>query len=201
MANGLQPIPELPTDLVIQMDDLSAWVSKTTIRTQKSYTKASDTLKTFQTMRKAVPSHYKAIKDPLNAARKQVLDMEKTDLHRLQPAEDRLKTLILDYQDRKTAEDNAAAAEAIATAHATGHPLTPQVASIAVPDGQHTRTYTRVVVVDFAALVQSVAKGETPIDALEPNQGYLNKLVAQTGASLFAVPGCTVEQHRTVVTR
>ena len=56
-------------------------------------------------MRRTITKHYKKIKDPLNALRKTYLDLEKDDLASVEPAEQRLKSLIVSYEDKKRAEE------------------------------------------------------------------------------------------------
>mgnify|MGYP003134898084 CR=1 FL=1 len=189
----------LPKKLAVEMDELSAWVTKTRVRSNASYLEACEALKTFQTMRKEIRKHFKKYKDHLNAHRKMLMADEREHLDRIGPAEERLQKLILTFQDKREAK----AQQAIEAVREASDPEAVLPASLVAvdPRGQYRREYNRVVVTDLLALVKAVAEGTVSIQALQPNAAYLNQCLAAQGPTLFKVPGVSVEQYSKVVTR
>ena len=146
------------------------------ISTPKTYQEACLILRNLQTLRKTIISHYTPIKDAINATRKTILDLEKADLGKIQPAEASVMAAIIAYED--------AAPEAL----------------VAAPIGQYRFCTVRVVVDDMQEFVDGVARGDVSLNAVRPHNPTLNKLARQRG-DLFAVAGCHVEKNLAVVTR
>ena len=180
---------EIPKHLNTQIVKASPQAKSIEVCDDPSYYQACEYLAYVQLKRRELTDHYKQIKDALNASRRTVLDMEKTHLSRLEPAEARLTELILEYETHSE------------TLHSTSQELEEGegVLALVPPDGQHNRATHQVVVDDLQALVAAVAEGRVPLDALKANGPALNKLRKQYGG-LFRVPGCRVETRTTVVT-
>ena len=83
-------------------------------------------------MRRTITSHYKPIKDALNGTRKTVLDMEKSDLAKLAPSEERLSVLIQEYEDtsRVVVEDVDALIKAIAEGKVSSDVVKPNIPAL-----------------------------------------------------------------------
>ena len=180
---------EIPKHLNTQIVKASTQAKSIEVCDDPSYYQACEYLAYVQLKRRELTDHYKQIKDALNTSRRTVLDMEKTHLSRLEPAEARLTELILEYETHSE------------TRHSTSQELEEGEGALALvpPDGQHNRATHQVVVDDLQALVAAVAEGRVPLDALKANVPALNKLRKQYGG-LFRVPGCRVETRTTVVT-
>ena len=146
------------------------------ISTPKTYQEACLILRNLQTLRKTIISHYTPIKDAINSTRKTILDLEKADLGKIQPAEASVMAAIIAYED--------GAPEAL----------------VAAPIGHYRFCSVRVVVDDMQKFVDGVARGDVSLNAVRPHNPTLNKLARQRG-DLFAVAGCHVEKNLAVVTR
>ena len=168
---------EIPKHLNTQIVKASTQAKSIEVCDDPSYYQACEYLAYVQLKRREITDHYKQIKDALNASRRTVLDMEKTHLSRLEPAEARLTELILEYETHSE------------TRHSTSQELEEGegVLALVPPDGQHNRATHQVV------------EGRVPLDTLKAHVPALNKLRKQYGG-LFRVPGCRVETRTTVVT-
>ena len=195
-----EQLQKLPNEVVVQISDVSTWARKTHIQTQASYEKACDALKTLQVMRRTITKHYKKIKDPLNALRKTYLDLEKDDLASVEPAEQRLKSLIVSYEDKKRAEEAVESKRYLDAVDAGDTALPVPVSKIEAPKGHSRRDISRAVVTNLRLLVDAVARNELPIDVLQANIPALNRLLAKQG-DLFSAPGVSVETTSVVVGR
>ena len=173
----------IPKRLYTQIVKAATQAKFVDITDHPTYHQACECLAYVQLKRRELTDHYKQIKDALNASRRTVLDMEKTHLGRLEPAEARLTELILTYED--TAKEAEFTEEALA--------LVP-------PEGQYNRETEQVVVNDLRALAFAVLDDRLPLEVLKPNMTALNKLRKQYGG-LFRVPGCHVDTRTTVITR
>lgn len=171
-------IRKLPKKVETQLNQISEVTLE--VHDPQTYQMACEHLSVVQTMRRTITSHYKPIKDALNGTRKTVLDMEKSDLAKLAPSEERLSVLIQEYED--TNEDGLDQAA-----------LTEQL-------NHHRLTTSRVVVEDVDALIKAIAEGKVSSDVVKPNIPALNKIAKQFGG-LFSMPGCRVETDVTLVTR
>lgn len=147
------------------------------ISTPKTYQEACLILRNLQTLRKTIISHYTPIKDAINSTRKTILDLEKADLGKIQPAEASVMAAIIAYEDGA-----------------------PEALDVAAPIGQYRFCTVRVVVDDMQKFVDGVARGDVSLNAVRPHNPTLNKLARQRG-DLFAVAGCHVEKDLAVVTR
>jgi uncharacterized protein with von Willebrand factor type A (vWA) domain len=176
---------EIPKRLNTQIVKASTQAKSIEVCDDPSYYQACEYLAYVQLKRREITDHYKQIKDALNTSRRTVLDMEKTHLSRLEPAEARLTELILEYETRHSTSQELEEGEG--------------VVALVPPDGQHNRATHQVVVDDLQALVAAVAEGRVPLDTLKAHVPALNKLRKQYGG-LFRVPGCRVETRTTVVT-
>ena len=150
------------------------------ITNDRTYRKVCHLLSDLQTLRKAITAHYKPIKDAINGTRRTVLDLEKADLTRVQPAESLVMAAIVAWED---------------TPH-EGEALQLREP----PEGQYRLVTPRVVVEDLRALVEAISRGEVGLEAVVPHQPTLTRLAKQYGG-LFRVPGCRVETNITVVCR
>ena len=176
---------EIPKRLNTQIVKASTQAKSIEVCDDPSYYQACEYLAYVQLKRREITDHYKQIKDALNTSRRTVLDMEKTHLSRLEPAEARLTELILEYETRHSTSQELEEGEG--------------VVALVPPDGQHNRASHQEVVEDLQALVAAVAEGRVPLDTLKAHVPALNKLRKQYGG-LFRVPGCRVETRTTVVT-
>ena len=183
---------EIPKHLNTQIVKASTQAKSIEVCDDPSYYQACEYLAYVQLTRRELTDHYKQIKDALKAARRTVLDMEKTHLSRLEPAEARLTELILEYETHSKTLTSSLLSR---SEREEGE----GVVALVPPDGQHNRATHQVVVDDLQALVAAGAEGRVPLDALKANVPALNKLRKQYGG-LFRVPGCRVETRTTVVT-
>lgn len=181
--------PELPKALTTQLSRLTTEVMDYQPLNEVTYRQALDSLSVYQQMRRQIQKHYKAIKDPINQARKKILTLEKADLDRVSPGEDRLQRLIRAFLKQRTALPTAAP-----------QPDGDSTALRVTPPVPHRKTTRRTVTItDFAALVSAVERGDVPIEALEPNIPYLTQRAKQE-EGLFQMPGVHVDTTITIVT-
>jgi hypothetical protein len=180
MANQTK---KLSKTLVKKMDSLVTEVSNAQITSDDTYYQACNYLKSVQMMRKTITGHYKQIKDAINASRKTILNLEKADLGRIEPAEEKLVSIITAYEDGPATElpDGS-------------------TATLDPPKNQYRQETPRVVVRDKDALIAAISSGVAPSILVKPDQSELNKAARQLG-KLFSIPGCHVEYDVKIITR
>ena len=193
-------IEPLPTDIEVNIQQtLDAAPTVATIANGADYLTASELLQQINRQRREVEKHYASIKQPINAARKHILALEKTDLARLTTPATALSAAIVAYEDAQ-AETDRAEAQSLLAASREGIAVAAPSARVVTPEHQYRRQSRTVTVNHLGALIAAVAAGDVPLSVLSPNQTILNRMAREQG-DLFAVPGCAVNINTTVVTR
>ena len=95
-----------------------------------------------QQTRRRLVEHYKTIKDAINGSRRVILDLEKSHLARIEPAEVTLQQRILEYENSPAPCTAGGALELVSR-----------------PEGAYTIKTARVVVTDTDALIDAVLAG------------------------------------------
>jgi len=198
--HALESVDPFPQELVTEATDLETWVKKTSIKSQTSYDKASARLGDFQRLRRTIQAHFAAVKSPINAALKDIRAMEKAELAKIAPSEERLKALILTYDAKQREARDAAVRDALTN----GTEITPPTHTR--PAGQSIVTTKRTALVDVPAFIAAVARGDVPMEVVTAEKVVaaleveLNKLRRSHG-DLFSVPGVVVQSTDNVVDR
>ena len=149
----------------------------------QTYQEAYRILGRVQQTRRRLGEHYKTIKDAINGSRRVILDLEKSHLARIEPAEVTLQQRILEYENSPAPCTAGGALELVSR-----------------PEGAYTIKTARVVVTDTDALIDAVLAGEVPREVQGPHLPTLNKLLRQQ-CGLFRAAGTRVEEDETVVVR
>lgn len=129
----------------------------------------------LQQLVKKVEEFYKPIKQEIDKLKKPILDYERVDLARIKTVKDELALAVQEF-DRTQRKAEAIVAKELGTDE-DGMPI-PSITPAAVQGktrGVVNREKWTAEVTDFQALVNSVYGGWAPLQALEPNQEYLDR--------------------------
>lgn len=191
---------QLPDELTTQSETLALWVQKTQIRGTESFKRASDALANYQALRRGITKFFSGVKQPINAALKQVRAVEKAELSKILTPEAKLQAMILGWMDKQYAIREEAAAEALSD---NGQTLVP--AETLLPQGHYVNVTRSVVIKDPSLVIAELAAGRLPMSLVTDKvvaalETQLNRVLAREG-DLFNVPGCGIRIKRTPVTR
>ncbi len=194
----------LPTDFSTQVATLRTQIAgvlhnaepftTAKITTIEERDKGIEAGRLLQVMSRNVAEFYKPIKQKIDGLKQPILDMEHADADRLKAAKDLLGTAIQDYEAREAAAEAlrlAKAQQAAAQNSKKGELPLPANVPAVVPKKTHgrvSRTSWYAEVTDLAALVQAVASGKVPMQALLANQDFLDKR-ADSDREGMTIPG------------
>ncbi len=212
------------TTLALSVPDQAKAIA--VIKTPGDYIKAGEILITIKEIRKKIEATFKPIKQKMDAAKKEVLDQEKTADAPLKEAEDYIKPLIRAYDDeqerirreeerrlqeeaRKREEEERLAAALAAEEEGDKEAaqaiieeevyVPPVVIPKATPQvqGVSFRENWKHQVIDLMALVKAVAAGQVPINALNANDVFLGQQ-ARSLKGAMKYPGVKVYSEKVV---
>ena len=185
------------------------------ITTPDEYTESGGLVREIVAKRKAVEATRKGITEPMDAAKRRVMELFRPGLDMLGKAEDRLKAAMVRFQraeDQKQREDQARLddiarkererlavravkeedkgnTEKADVLYETALRVTaPEVAPTTRAAGVHMRTTWSAEVTDLAALVAAIAAGTVPLECVEPCMPILNAH-ARAWKDKLAFPG------------
>ena len=162
---------------IARYDELSV-----NIQTDDDYREAVNWLLGCKQLKSKIISHYKAVRRPLNEARRVNIQQEKEAVGRLTHPLAALSVAIMEWEDEHEILD-------------TEHGIEPVKATT-----HRTRETKSVRVENMKELVEAVARGDCSLKVLEPNIPELNRMLRAHG-ELFSVAGCAVDVNRTIVTK
>ena len=152
------------------------------IQTDADFREAVNWLLGCKQLKSKIESHYKAVRRPLNEARRVNIQQEKEAVGRLTHPLAALSVAIMEWEDEHEILD-------------TEHGIEPVKATT-----HRTRETKSVRVENMKELVEAVARGDCSLKVLEPNIPELNRMLRAHG-ELFSVAGCAVDVNRTIVTK
>jgi hypothetical protein len=152
------------------------------IATDADYREAVNWLLGCKQLKSKIESHYKAVRRPLNEARRVNREQEKEAVGRLTHPLAALSVAIMEWEEQNEILD-------------TEHGIEPVKART-----HRTRETKSVRVENMKELVEAVARGDCSLKVLEPNIPELNRMLRAHG-QLFSVAGCAVDVNRTIVTK
>jgi hypothetical protein len=194
-----------------------------------SYDQAGELLMYAKGMRKKITQYFKGIKDPINAARNEILRKEEEALAPLEAIEKsilgpRMSAFTMEQDRLRRIEEQKAQAEAYrlqqeaqlaAAVEAEkggdkqmaeaiiSEPIVVAPVSVPVfeqPKGLSSRETYKGECIDIRALVQGIIDGKVPITAVEANSTVINQ-AARAMKSELKWPGVRVWVDRTMVGR
>lgn len=218
---GVRREDELSTAIVSTAEGL-------TITTAEEMGASGDLLKTIKGRQKALSDLRLSITRPMDAAKKQVLELFQPTVDRLATAERTIKGAVLTYTQeqarlQREAQDKLDADAAKEREHllkqAEAHRETgrdgraetleqraetvqaPTVAPAETPRGAvHIRTTWHAEVTDLAALAEACAEGRAPLELIQPDMATLNAQ-ARTFKDKLAIPGVKAVAEEGVTAR
>jgi hypothetical protein len=211
-----------------QVNQLVASAEGLTVQSAEQAEVVNEELREIKRLQNAVEGAFTPLIDPWHQLHKCVLDIARPYRDGLSKAEKARKGAISRWLDQEEERKRIAAEQAaraieqaqqqaqkqaddlmargkIAQARemlqAANTPMVPIVAEAPVKlEGSRTSVKYTAVVEDFKALVLAVAQGQVPIEALLPNQRWLDN-EADTVKEAFRVPGCSLTKERRLATR
>jgi len=173
----------LPTKYLQEIARYDELTVNVNIETDADYRDAVNWLLGCKQLKSKIESHYKAVRRPLNEARRVNIQQEKEAVGRLTVPLAALTVGIMEWEEQNEILDTEHGIEPVTKA--TTH---------------RTRETKSVRVENMKELVEAVARGDCSLKVLEPNIPELNRMLRAHG-ELFSVAGCAVDVHRTIVTK
>jgi len=153
-----------------------------TIETDADYREAVNYMLGCKQLKSEIERHFKAVRRPLNEARRVNIQQEKEAVGRLTVPLAALSVGIMEWEEQNEILD-------------TEHGIEPVQSTT-----HRTRETKSVRVENMKELVEAVARGDCSLKVLEPNIPELNRMLRAHG-QLFSVAGCAVDVNRTIVTK
>lgn len=220
MTLNVTLLPETIT-LIQQAEEIAA-TDGITIETAEDYRRAAGELQKVKGLSKSLDAARKQTLEPINTAKDEVMGFYKPMLERLTTTENLIKTGMTKFDDeqekarrlaeakaaeeaRKEQEKLEAKAEKLAEKGKTeqAQALQMQAASVVAAPvaaaapvkvaGISKRISYSAEVNDIMALVQAVAAGQVPINAIQADTKFLNQM-AKALKDNFSYPGCSLKK-------
>ena len=172
----------LPTKYLQELARYDELTVNVNIETDADYRDAVNWLLGCKKLKSKIESHYKAVRRPLNEARRVNIEQEKEAVGRLTVPLAALTVGSMEWEGQNEILD-------------TEHGIEPVKART-----HRTRETKSVRVENMKELVDAVARGDCSLKVLGPNIPELNRMLRAHG-ELFSVAGCAVDVHRTIVTK
>lgn len=161
-----------------------------------SYRNATEALVSVKSLRKQIASVFDPAIKSANDAHKRVIALKKQAESGLIEAETYLKGQIATYQDVLESLNKAAADSVLTTGQSESLVLPPE-RQAPEDDNVSTRIIWKWRVTDMMAFVKAVANGDIPLEAVVPNEVFINNEVGRRRSAL-GYPGIEAFPKRSI---